>query len=667
MKTLYCFLGGIILFGGFNPAVAQVKSDLFSVHFNVDEHILDELDQQVLDKLISTINGSAYFEIELQGHTDSDAGNTYNKQLSKRRVNSVREYLIGKGIASGRIITKYWGEDKPLNKNLDLSEKAANRRVELSLKQYYFQDAAGLIDCIKPNDTQSFTINPGQEVIITGKSGTKVQIPANSLVYPDGRPVKEPVTLQLKEVTKPSEALFNKLSTTSNGQVLESGGMFDIRTFANNTELKLKKGASVKVDLPSASLQEGMMLFTPVENNSGVTEWAQSSLGFVPQSRVKSTGIRKINPIELRKAYLPQLERVRWINEFSFNAPEAPRRPRRPLSLPDYREPTAKDVFTRFERIILPSWIKEKRLLNEQEKARELYNKWQNKHARRLEKYYLDLAAFRLDSARYFNEITDSCSSWLNSQKAYFESFLMYAYTESWNLALSDLIRLNENFQLPFWNLYAQFSIRFNTYRTREFRTHRAENMLAQCNRLLKVPKHLMFEKLLESRKIVLRPGVQDNQRETGILMTFYESAPESILASAINSRFYDQNQGDQLTFNLPGIYSITLEGFGLFNCDKFLRPEAQLVKCRVICPSQSRVFAYLPETNSMIYFNYSDGGFELKVPLGEKVKLLVLSVSANQDPLIAVEDRVLLSDTELTPRLQAASIEKMEQMISSL
>ena len=70
--------------------------------------------------------------LSIEGHTDSDGADDYNMDLSKRRAESVRTYLINNFKVDGnRLEAKGWGESKPIDTNDTPEGKANNRRVEL--------------------------------------------------------------------------------------------------------------------------------------------------------------------------------------------------------------------------------------------------------------------------------------------------------------------------------------------------------------------------------------------------------------------------------------------------------------------------------------------------------------------------------------------------------
>jgi OOP family OmpA-OmpF porin len=68
--------------------------------------------------------------IEVAGHTDASGGAARNRELSRQRAESVRQYLISKSIAKARLQAKGYGPDKPIAGNDTPEGREANRRVE---------------------------------------------------------------------------------------------------------------------------------------------------------------------------------------------------------------------------------------------------------------------------------------------------------------------------------------------------------------------------------------------------------------------------------------------------------------------------------------------------------------------------------------------------------
>lgn len=70
-------------------------------------------------------------KIEVEGFTDSQGAASYNQDLSERRAQSVREYLVTRGIASDRVTSQGFGSTRSIADNTSPEGRANNRRVEI--------------------------------------------------------------------------------------------------------------------------------------------------------------------------------------------------------------------------------------------------------------------------------------------------------------------------------------------------------------------------------------------------------------------------------------------------------------------------------------------------------------------------------------------------------
>jgi outer membrane protein OmpA-like peptidoglycan-associated protein len=86
-----------------------------------------------LDNIYQVFMDNPTMEVEISGHTDSDGSDTYNQKLSADRANSVKDYLVQKGIVATRITAVGYGESKPIAPNDTPEGKEMNRRVEFKI------------------------------------------------------------------------------------------------------------------------------------------------------------------------------------------------------------------------------------------------------------------------------------------------------------------------------------------------------------------------------------------------------------------------------------------------------------------------------------------------------------------------------------------------------
>jgi outer membrane protein OmpA-like peptidoglycan-associated protein len=86
-----------------------------------------------MDGLLSRLKGVDFDIVIAVGHTDSIGTDAYNKRLSLARANSVKAYLVSKGIDAKRIRTEGRGESQPVADNATAEGRARNRRVDIEV------------------------------------------------------------------------------------------------------------------------------------------------------------------------------------------------------------------------------------------------------------------------------------------------------------------------------------------------------------------------------------------------------------------------------------------------------------------------------------------------------------------------------------------------------
>lgn len=124
-----------------------------AVYFGYDLATLDEIETQRLDTNLKVMAKYPTNKVVVTGNTDSDADYDYNDRLSQRRVTTVRDYLIDKGLAPERIIAIAAGELSALfPENKTVVERATNRRVTMLLVDAERRPAAlDLADVLAPD------------------------------------------------------------------------------------------------------------------------------------------------------------------------------------------------------------------------------------------------------------------------------------------------------------------------------------------------------------------------------------------------------------------------------------------------------------------------------------------------------------------------------------
>jgi OOP family OmpA-OmpF porin len=88
--------------------------------------------QAILDRVAASLRENPDVRIEIGGHTDSAGESGRNRQLSLARAESVRGYLVSRGVPPGQLTVKGYGSSRPIADNGTEAGRALNRRVELS-------------------------------------------------------------------------------------------------------------------------------------------------------------------------------------------------------------------------------------------------------------------------------------------------------------------------------------------------------------------------------------------------------------------------------------------------------------------------------------------------------------------------------------------------------
>jgi peptidoglycan-associated lipoprotein len=101
------------------------------VHFDFDRFNLRPDAIKILDDAVTKLMAQGDVRVTIEGHTDSIGTVEYNLALGERRSNSVRDYLVQRGIQNVRLMTVSYGEERPIADNATAQGRAMNRRAHL--------------------------------------------------------------------------------------------------------------------------------------------------------------------------------------------------------------------------------------------------------------------------------------------------------------------------------------------------------------------------------------------------------------------------------------------------------------------------------------------------------------------------------------------------------
>jgi OOP family OmpA-OmpF porin len=113
--------------------VAEKITFAADVLFDFDKSVIKPEGRSKLDDLAGKAKGVNLEVVIAIGHADSIGSDAYNQRLSVRRAESVKTYLVSKGIEPNRVYTEGKGEKQPVASNKTAEGRAKNRRTEIEV------------------------------------------------------------------------------------------------------------------------------------------------------------------------------------------------------------------------------------------------------------------------------------------------------------------------------------------------------------------------------------------------------------------------------------------------------------------------------------------------------------------------------------------------------
>jgi OmpA-OmpF porin, OOP family len=101
-----------------------------TVYFDTRKATIKRVSFPLLDEVSLALKDNPTIAVRIEGHTDSQGSDRFNLKLSKKRAQSVRSYLIAKGIDPSRMVSEGYGETVPIADNRTAGGRSQNRRVE---------------------------------------------------------------------------------------------------------------------------------------------------------------------------------------------------------------------------------------------------------------------------------------------------------------------------------------------------------------------------------------------------------------------------------------------------------------------------------------------------------------------------------------------------------
>lgn len=241
--------------------IALEKVAAISIYFDTDQYNLEVASQENLKEFTSKYLNKERFELRLRGFTDDIGSRLANEKLARNRALAVKAYLKELGINSNTV-TILACKELALDREGDVkAQRKENRRVaveywaesdQATFETPIIEELTTFFEDNRKAAQQEFSFQISENTTITGAQGTVLQIPANAFVNSVGLTVEGTVTLVLQEAYTYKDMILQNLATTSNDQLLETGGMLYLEAKdATGNILKLREGVNINARMAS--------------------------------------------------------------------------------------------------------------------------------------------------------------------------------------------------------------------------------------------------------------------------------------------------------------------------------------------------------------------------------------------------------------------------------
>jgi outer membrane protein OmpA-like peptidoglycan-associated protein len=115
------------------PELDKLAGIMEGINFDTDKDVIKGESKPILDNAVEVMKKYPQLRVRITGHTDSQGGYRHNIDLSKRRAESVRAYMVEQGIPEDRLETRGAGPDEPIDSNDTTEGRAKNRRIEFQI------------------------------------------------------------------------------------------------------------------------------------------------------------------------------------------------------------------------------------------------------------------------------------------------------------------------------------------------------------------------------------------------------------------------------------------------------------------------------------------------------------------------------------------------------
>ncbi len=229
------------------------------INFGLNQYSISESSEMILKNKLMRFQ---YCDsILIIGYADTIGTVSYNMELSKKRTESIKNWLVMNSV-NPRVIQICWkGESDVIDSRPDSSDRHADIFVFSKHKEK------------SEKDEQFFSIDNSRDTTVYGRKGTIVRIPAGSILSHGGKS-RNLSEIILKEYYSISDILLNHLSTRTETEILETRGMINLQIVQNGETCTINPEIPIVLGFRNTNPKDdGMSLFYGKENPDKEIIW----------------------------------------------------------------------------------------------------------------------------------------------------------------------------------------------------------------------------------------------------------------------------------------------------------------------------------------------------------------------------------------------------------
>jgi hypothetical protein len=632
------------------------SSEIKSIYFDFASDQISTESKAQLTNLVADLGNHT---LTIYGYADFMGNHSANFELSKRRIESVQNFLVSNGFPDlliSNIIPE--GESKAMLFSEDIEKNVEDRRVDIHVEAQNFTTLNDLHQLCQQRNKSYFFIKVGKDSKLVSSKGHKINIPYN---YFEGLPNGKTIKVEVTEANDLSDFFIHRLSTiTDKGEILETRGMLSVQFYDADNNLPLDNfdnGNDMTIEMKGNPNERDFELFVSDNSTQSVRDWTPTNIGISNNNRrpLYKYNLQPMSSVEVKFDKLKKpINKANKSLHLAVQDPAPPNKIKKPY-LPT--EPN-------YAKITLNGKMLHQ--LKSEKKRQELQQVVATRKANyeaKLAKYHQDLIRYEMDKVAYDQRYAD--------------------YQQE--LLATDVIR--KELEAEYYRLLKVYETEVITYLwelgTRAFYNRLKKGSFQDISSASN-PQDLVAKTISYYAFRYQTPdmGYITKIRNGATRISYYFSKSQYLYENKLDDILKKYGLYEPLLAvheqtivsanDLTGIdnFLFSANRPNWYNIDRYYKMgEEQIAQLRVKGNPNDKVYVKILEDNVFLELNYNftENGF-LSPPLPKNKELQVITTSIKEGVLyFGVEHTRLEAKSEINGKMVASSLKEMLQKLDEM